>query len=133
MQNITGILSDPIFGIAPQKYAALFAQSTSAFGEVSVGVNTTTSLSVWALYGIVYFIVFNLGLFYFSKSMKHTLFVTILLFVALLVIYNSESMNYSLFFNFLPILGYYKKGGDLFENSRYNNCIQQKRENTESN
>lgn len=115
MQNGKGIIQNPIFGIGPKKYQKLFLEATSMWGAVDTGVNTTTSLSVWALYGVLYFIIFNLGLLLFSKSIGKSNWVTVLIFIAIIVIYNTENMNYSIFFNFLPVWGYLMKGGDLFE------------------
>lgn len=117
IQNGKGIIQNPIFGIGPQAYATLFEESTSIWGAVSTGVNTTTSLSVWALYGVLYFIIFNLGLFFFSKSFGESKVVVILIFIAILIIYNTENLNYSIFFNFLTLCGFLKKGGNLFESS----------------
>lgn len=104
-QNLSGIASNPIFGLAPDKYLLLFSESTSVFGDVSLGVNTTTSLSVWALYGIVYFIIFNVGLIFFVKSFNNKSITNICLLVAIFIIYNTENVNYSLFFNFISIWG----------------------------
>lgn len=127
IQNCNGILQNPIFGIGPRKYSALFTQSTSFLGAVSVGVNTTTSLSVWALYGIVYFIAFNAGLIYFTGILGKRSMAKVFLLIAVFMIYNSENLNYSLFFNLLPILGVYVRGGILNENSDCINCTQQKK------
>lgn len=123
IQNGKGILLNPFFGIAPEKYAALFTDSTSFLGAVSTGVNTTTSLSVWALYGVLYFLIFNCGLIYFAKSLGNKLIPTVFLLCAVLIIYNTENMNYSLFFTLIPIWGCYTRGGALFENCNHNNSL----------
>lgn len=128
VQNVRGILQNPVFGIGPTKYAGLFLASDSPLGRVSAGVNTTTSLSVWALYGVLYFILFNLGLVFLAKSVGTSTGPSVLICLAAFVIYNTENWNYSLFFNFLAVLGYLKKGGVLLEGSGHHDGIQQKRE-----
>ncbi len=123
MQNTKGILWNPVFGIGPSKYSTLFTESKSILGSISVGVNTTTSLSIWALYGMAYFVFFNGGIIYFAKSLGDKFLPTIFILIALFMIYNSENLNYSLFFNWIVVLGYCKKRGELYEDSNNINSI----------
>lgn len=105
VQNFKGIGMNPITGIGPSSFSKLFEDSTSIFGVVSTGVNTTTSLSVWALYGVIYFVIFNLGILCFPRQFVHNTTPYILVIVALIIIYNTESLNYSLFFNIVTMIG----------------------------
>ena len=123
LQNGKGIMQNPLFGISPSKYSKLFSESHSVLGAVSTGVNTTTSLSVWALYGVVFFFVYNAGIMYFVKFFKEKFMSTLLLIVALFVIFNTENMNYSLFFTLIPFWGFYRKGGGSFEGGSNNNRV----------
>lgn len=123
VQNGKGILRNPIFGVSPDKYSTLFTESSTVLGTVSIGVNTTTSLSVWALYGVAYFVIYNVGLIYFVKSFREKTLASILLIVAIFIIYNTENMNYSLFFTLIPFWGIYRKAGGLSEVSNNHDCV----------
>lgn len=130
--NLNGIINSPMFGLGVKKYATLFNSSNSAFGNVSVGVNTTTSLSVWALYGVVYFVIFNLGIYGVCKYFNLNGVSKVLLLFCMFIIYNTENYNYSLFYNYLVMLGIMflfcrdiNDGGKVDEqNSNYFNHIQ---------
>lgn len=109
LQNVKGIFENPIFGIGPEKYTKLFQSSQSVLGAVSAGVNTTTSLSVWAQYGLIYFTLFNSGIIQFCNKMETNMLSRIVLIIALFIIFNTENMNYSLFFNYVVIFGLMSK------------------------
>ena len=121
-QNLNSILTNPVFGNAPSKFATYFQETVSSFGVVSLGVNTTTSLSVWALYGIVEFIVFNAGIILFCVMLRQNKLTSLALIFAFLIIYNTENLNYSLLFNLIPIWGFCRySGGILYESRLYYN------------
>lgn len=108
-KNVEAILENPVTGIGPERFAEVFANTVGYFEVVDANVNTTTSLCVWALYGIGYFVLFNYGIFKFIIKSSNNFIVLLLLNICMLIILNTENWNYSLMINMIALGGFCRK------------------------
>lgn len=90
----------PFLGVSPNKmslYMAFYASKTQLFDFGSNPMNTNTMTYQFAAFGLIFGLVFAIGTFKFFIKTNYKKWITIALFVYLLLLYSGEN-----FYSFLP-------------------------------
>lgn len=101
--NLKIISEDPFLGYGISKSSALFNSLSALNNNIDANVNTTTSLYAWAIFGIMYATIYNYSYLKLASSFTNKWLSKVLLFIAFLIILNTEDWTYSILFNILPI------------------------------
>lgn len=101
--NLKIIAKDPLFGIGVSRFAHQYVTQSIQIATMDNNVNTMTSLTVWGMFGVGYFIAFNLLYIRFGSKLVVNRFSKILLVLSLFLVLNTEDWSYSLLWNILPL------------------------------
>lgn len=103
LNEVNIIINSPLIGVGFNKYAAIYKElSSNLFMDA---VTTCTSLAAWSIYGVIYFVCFNLGFIKIARKVCKSFLSLLIILVIFIVILNTEDWTFSLLFNILCIYG----------------------------
>ena len=99
---------NPFFGVGLTNFVEqylLYSQELFGIPISPEGSSTNTIINTFAIYGAVLGTLLSFGLFRFARFLTISKTTSILLFVALLMVFSSQELRFSLFFNTLIMIG----------------------------
>lgn len=105
-------LNYPVFGAGLSQFSSVYEFYAYQLFGVSISAedsSTNTILNSFAIFGLFYGTIIVVSLVRFSKFIGSRLIITIMVFIAIFLMFSNQEMRFSLFFNVLIMYGLFLK------------------------
>ncbi|MGG3625218.1 hypothetical protein ABES25_16890 [Bacillus gobiensis] len=103
--NLKVIEQNPFIGMGISKGSSLYSSISTLNSTIDANVNTATSLFAWAIFGVMYAVLYTYSYIKIAVVSVNRWLSKFLLISVFFIILNTEDWTYSFWFNILPIYG----------------------------